>query len=72
MMLISVPNQYSTLVLLRLALLVFLSLIVDVGVLVLLVLGNQVVQVGLGLGEFHLVHTLACVPMQESLASEHG
>merc|ERR1712029_306922 len=42
------------------------------GVLVLLVLGHQVVHVGLGLGELHLVHTLASVPVEESLAPEHG
>merc|ERR1712126_164966 len=42
------------------------------GVLVLLVLGDQVVHVGLGLSELHLVHALASVPMEESLASEHS
>ena len=35
-----------------------LALLVDGGFLVLLVLGDQIVHVGLGLGEFHLVHTL--------------
>ena len=40
--------------------------------LVLLVLGDEVVHVGLGLGELHLVHALARVPMQEGLATEHG
>jgi hypothetical protein len=44
----------------------------DRGLLVLLVLGNQVVHVGLSLSELHLVHTLTSVPMQESLAPEHG
>merc|ERR1719251_446137 len=38
----------------------------------LLVLGHKIVHVGLSLGELHLVHALACVPMQESLAPEHG
>ncbi len=33
---------------------------------------DQVVHVGLGLSELHLVHTLTSVPMQESLAPEHG
>ena len=33
---------------------------------------NQIVHVGLCLSEFHLVHAFACVPMQESLAPEHG
>jgi len=40
--------------------------------LVLLVLGYQVVHVALGLGELHLVHALAGVPVQEGLAPEHG
>ena len=40
--------------------------------LVLLVLGDQVVHVGLGLRELHLVHALASVPVQERLAAEHG
>ena len=42
------------------------------GILVLLVLGNEILHVGLGLGELHLVHTLLGVPMQERLALEHG
>ena len=32
----------------------------------------QIVHVGLCLSELHLVHAFACVPMQESLAPEHG
>ena len=47
------------------------ALLVGRGILVLLVLGDEVVHVGLGLGEFHLVHTLARVPVEECLASEH-
>merc|ERR1719181_2031516 len=42
------------------------------GVLVLLVLRHKVVHVGLGLSELHLVHALASVPVQESLAPEHS
>ncbi|KAL1128853.1 hypothetical protein AAG570_013387 [Ranatra chinensis] len=42
------------------------------GVLVLLVLGDEVVHVGLGLGELHLVHPLARVPVEERLPPEHG
>mmetsp|Transcript_13666 Transcript_13666/g.19951 ORF Transcript_13666/g.19951 Transcript_13666/m.19951 type:complete len:499 (-) Transcript_13666:33-1529(-) len=42
------------------------------GVLVLLVLGDKIVHVGLSLGELHLVHTLASVPVQEGLAAEHS
>ncbi|GMT02413.1 hypothetical protein PENTCL1PPCAC_24587, partial [Pristionchus entomophagus] len=39
--------------------------------LVLLVLRDEVVHVALGLGELHLVHALAGVPMEEGLATEH-
>ena len=40
--------------------------------LVLLVLRDEIVHVALCLGELHLVHALARVPMQEGLAAEHG
>lgn len=53
-------------------LLVLLLSLGDGGLLVLLVLGNEIVHVGLSLSELHLVHTLASVPVQESLAPEHG
>ena len=36
-----------------------------------LVLGDEVVHVGLGLGELHLVHTFSSVPVQKGLATEH-
>merc|ERR1719243_22281 len=52
--------------------LVHLLLVFGGGVLVLLVLRDEIVHVGLGLGELHLVHTLSSVPMEESLSSEHG
>ncbi|BAS94016.1 Os05g0413332, partial [Oryza sativa Japonica Group] len=42
------------------------------GVLILLVLGDEVVHVALRLGELHLVHALARVPVQERLPPEHG
>mmetsp|Transcript_13162 Transcript_13162/g.15107 ORF Transcript_13162/g.15107 Transcript_13162/m.15107 type:complete len:486 (+) Transcript_13162:172-1629(+) len=58
--------------LLGITLLVELTLLLDRGVLVLLVLGHKIVHVGLGLGEFHLVHTLTGVPVKEGLAAEHG
>jgi hypothetical protein len=32
----------------------------------------SIVHVGLGLGELHLVHALAGVPVQESFTPEHG
>ena len=48
------------------------SLLLGRGVLVLLVLGDEVVHVGLCLSELHLVHALARVPVEEALAAEHG
>ena len=39
--------------------------------LILRVLGDEVVHVGLGLGELHLVHALPRVPMEEGLPTEH-
>ena len=41
-------------------------------ILVLLILGDEVVHVGLGLGELHLVHALGSVPVNPRLAPEHG
>jgi hypothetical protein len=52
--------------------LILLLALRDGSILVLLVLGNQIVHVGLSLSELHLVHTFTSVPMQESLSSEHG
>jgi len=40
--------------------------------LVLLVLRDEIVHVGFGFSEFHLVHAFTGVPMEESLAAEHG
>merc|ERR1712216_749637 len=60
-----------TLVLFAALLLVF-ALLLGRGVLVLLVLGDKAVHVRLGLGELHLIHALARVPMQEGLTAEHG
>merc|ERR1711871_1254044 len=51
--------------------LVLLALLLGGRVLVLLVLGDEIVHVGLGLGELHLVHALASVPVEEGLAAEH-
>merc|ERR1719261_1533925 len=53
-------------------LLVELALLLGSGILVLLVLGDKIVHVALSLGELHLVHALASVPVQESLTAEHG
>ena len=48
------------------------TVIINGGVLVLLVFRDEIVHVGLGFGEFHLVHTLTGVPVEEGLAAEHG
>merc|ERR1711904_346080 len=52
-------------------LLVELTFLLSGGILVLLVLRDQVVHVRFGLGELHLVHSLASVPVQEGLTAEH-
>jgi hypothetical protein len=46
-------------------------LVLGGGALVVLVLGDEVVHVGLGLGELHLVRTLTGEPVEEGLAAEH-
>merc|ERR1711998_747853 len=56
----------------ELLVLVELTLLLGGGVLVLLVLRDEVVRVGLSLGELHLVHALTGVPVEEGLAAEHG
>jgi len=55
-----------------LSILIELTLLFGGGILVLLVLGDKIVHVGLSLCELHLVHALTSVPVEESLASEHG
>merc|ERR1719329_651329 len=52
--------------------LLVILVLVDGSILVLLVLGDEVVEVGLGLGELHLVHALTGVPVEEGLALEHS
>lgn len=37
-----------------------------------LVFRDEIVHVGFGFGEFHFVHTLTGVPVEEGLAAEHG
>merc|ERR1711871_430343 len=53
-------------------LLVELSLFFSSGILVLLVLTHQVIHVAFGFCELHLVHSFTSVPVEESLATEHG
>jgi hypothetical protein len=40
--------------------------------LILLILRDEIVHVGFGFSELHLVHTLTGIPMEECLSSEHG
>jgi len=49
-----------------------LTLLFSRRVLVLLVLGDEIIHVGFGLCEFHLIHTFPGIPMEECLAAEHG
>ena len=68
---------FIILVIIIISLALLVVLLVDVivlgqGLLVLLVLGHQVIEVGLGLSELHLVHALAGVPVEEGLPPEHG
>merc|ERR1711993_54505 len=51
---------------------VHLLLVLSGGILVLLVLRDEIVHVGLSLSELHLVHTLTSVPMKEGLSAEHS
>ena len=53
-------------------LLVHLLLVLSGGILVLLVLRDEIVHVGLSLSELHLVHALTGVPMKEGLSAEHS
>merc|ERR1712194_570783 len=48
-----------------------LALLFSRSILVLLILGNQIVHVRLGLSELHLIHSLPCVPMEECLTAKH-
>merc|ERR1719481_2325554 len=53
-------------------LLLKLIVIIDGSLLILLVFGNKIVHIRLGLSELHLVHIFPCIPMQEGLSHEHG
>merc|ERR1712048_1545427 len=47
-------------------------LILDTSILILLILGTEIVHVGLSLSELHFIHTFTSVPMEEGLSSEHS
>merc|ERR1712072_466154 len=51
---------------------VHLFLIFGGGILILLILRDEIVHVGFGFSELHFVHTFSSVPMEESLSSEHA
>ena len=57
----------KSLVIVDLSFLLLELLVIASGLLVLLVLRHQIVHVGFSLSELHLIHTLASVPMEESL-----
>merc|ERR1712038_1904284 len=63
---------FGCLSLLGIFLFIEFTLLLGGGVLVLLVFRHQVVHVGLGLSELHLIHALTSVPMQESFTTEHS
>merc|ERR1719435_460186 len=46
--------------------------IISGGILILLVLTDQIVHIALSLSELHLVHSLSSVPVEESFAAEHS
>jgi len=60
------------LILFEIILLFVLGIVIDGGVLVLLVLRDEIVHVRLGFGELHFVHTFASVPVKEGLTTEHS
>ena len=47
-------------------------LIFSSGILILLIFGDEIIHVGFSFSEFHLVHALTGVPMEEGLSSEHS
>merc|ERR1711915_655776 len=51
---------------------IFLIILINGSLLVLLVLRDEVIHVGLGFSEFHLVHALTSVPMEESFSPIHS
>merc|ERR1739848_758142 len=61
----------SVLVFIIIVVLLAIAVEVDHGVLLVLVLGDEVAHVLVGLLELHLVHALALVPVQEGLALVH-
>lgn len=64
-------NSSSRMFTLALFFLVKLAFFLGGGFLILLVFGNQIVHIALSFGEFHFIHTLSCIPMQESFPPEH-
>lgn len=62
----------GNLLFLEFVLVLVLVVILGGGILVLLVLRDEIVHVGLGLSELHLVHAFTSVPVKEGLATEHS
>ena len=68
----SVVDKWKSSLHIVIGLLVEFAFLLGGGILVLLILRHKIIHVGLSFGELHLVHALACVPVQECFASEHG
>merc|ERR1711893_587103 len=56
----------------QLLLILKLLIIVNSCFSILLILGDQIIHVGVSLSELHLIHTLTSVPVKESLSPEHS
>ncbi|KAL0926366.1 hypothetical protein M5K25_002588 [Dendrobium thyrsiflorum] len=57
---------------LRFIIILVINFLICSGILVLLILRNKIIHVALSLSKLHLIHTLTCIPVQESLSPEHG
>ena len=58
-LLITIYNEIDLVILV----IVEFTLLLSGGILILLVLGYKIVHVGLGLGELHLIHAFASIPV---------
>merc|ERR1719300_1531562 len=67
-----VDSLPHSLLLIVIAILILKVVVVGGGVLILLVFGDEIVHIALGLGELHFVHSLSSVSVEECFASKHG
>merc|ERR1719378_1541026 len=68
----SIDIDFKSLFLFIASIFILKVIIIGGGILILLVLTDQVIHVPLCLGELHLVHSLSSVPVQECFTAEHG